>query len=62
MDESFVLLAELLRWFLADVSSVVLNQRTLQKQKKSRKKRIQKNVRKWNKADSALFDYFNKSL
>ena len=62
MDESLVLLADMLCWPLADVSSVVLNQRTLQKQTKARKKRIREKVREWNKADSALFDYFNKSL
>ena len=62
MDESLVLLADMLCWSLADVSSVVLNQRKSQKLKKSRSKRIREKVRKWNKADSALFDHFNNSL
>ena len=62
MDESLVLLADMLSWSLADVSSVVLNQRFSQKRNEFRARRISKKVRNWNKADSALFDYFNKSL
>ena len=63
MDESLVLLADMLCCPLAEVSSIVLNARAeSEKQDKSRMKRISKKVREWNKADSALFDYFNKSL
>ena len=48
---------------LAEVSSIVLNARAeSDKQNKSTMKRINKKVREWIKADSALFDYFNKSL
>jgi len=63
MSESLVLLADMLCCPLADVSFVVLNSRFASKKLDvSTKKRISKKVREWNKADSALFDYFNKSL
>ena len=62
MDESLVLLADLLCWPLADVSLMVLNHRKSKNLKESRTNRIRKKVREWNKADSALFDHFNKSL
>ena len=63
MSESLVLLADMLCCPLADVSSVVLNANAdLSKKDESRMKRISKKAREWNKADSALFDYFNKSL
>ena len=65
MSESLVLLADMLCCPLADVSSVVLNANAKidsSKEGELRMKRISKKAREWNKADSALFDYFNKSL
>jgi len=63
MSESLVLLADMLCCPLADISSAVLNARVdREKQDQSRTDRIRKKVREWNKADSALFDYFNKTL
>ena len=62
MDESLVLLADMLCWPLEDVSSVVLNHRDAPKQNKLRIKKVREKAREWKKADTALFDFFNKSL
>ena len=62
IDESLVLLADILCCPLEDVTSVVLNARSRKESDVEKKERIRKKVRIWNKADSALFDYFNHSL
>ena len=62
LDQSLVLLAEMLHCPLAEVTSVVLNGRDEKPSDGEKKKIIREKVKKWNKADAALFDYFNKSL
>ena len=62
--ESLVLLADLLCWELEDVACFTHNARTKDSGQlnAAQHSRIRNKARIWNKADAALFDYFNTSL
>ena len=60
MDESLVLLSELMCWELDELACLKLNARASSETRpQSDINRIRKKVRVWNKADAAIFDYFN---
>lgn len=59
MDESLVLLRELLCWEWADLVVFRVNSRRTQYKKKLSPE-VAKRIRAWNSADSALYDYFLK--
>ncbi|XP_076805508.1 galactosylceramide sulfotransferase-like [Clavelina lepadiformis] len=63
-DESIVLFADLMCWDLEDVACLSLNARSHDNdsEAKTRRARIREKARRWNKADAALFDYFNATL
>jgi len=63
MDESLVLLSDLMNWSLNDVACMQINRRIHKSSLSSTDKaRVREKVRRWNKADAALFDYFNATL
>jgi len=62
MDESLVLLADLLCASMDEVASLRINKRDQDNLKEETAKRISDKARRWNKADAVLFDYFNKTL
>ena len=57
-DESLVLMKRLLCWQMEDILYLKLNER----QDKVLTANVRENVRRWNKADVLLFEYFNKSF
>ena len=58
-DESLVLLKRLLGWDIDDILYVKVNER-LGKEKASKlSDRVQESIKRWNKADVLLFNYFN---
>jgi len=62
-DELLLLLKRLLCWKIQDILYVTLNERQ-DKEKATRLSalRVKENIRRWNKADVLLFDYFNATL
>ena len=62
IEESLVLLSQLLRVPLEEVAFLKVLEREKTNQTKELRRRIRDKVRKRNTADTALFDYFNASL
>jgi len=63
MLESLVLLSDLMNWPLKDVACMQVNSQTHKNSLNSTDKiRVREKARRWNKADAALFDYFNATL
>jgi len=63
MLESLVLLSDLMNWQLEDVACMQINSQTHKNSLNATDKaRVREKVRGWNKADAALFDYFNATL
>ena len=58
-DESLVLLKRLLCWEIDDILYVKLNERKDNEKATRLSGRVQDNIRRWNKADVLLFNYFN---
>ena len=58
-DESLVLLKRLLCWEIDDILYVKLNERKDNEKATHLSGRVQDNIRRWNKADVLLFNYFN---
>jgi len=58
--ESLVLLSDLMNWSLNDVACMQINSQAHKNSLNATDKaRVREKVRRWNKADAALFDYFN---
>ena len=63
MDESLVLLGDLMCWDVEELACLKLNARSPGKPRDDVElKRIREKARKWNKADAALYDYFNETF
>ncbi|XP_070551501.1 galactosylceramide sulfotransferase-like [Ptychodera flava] len=62
MEESLVLLRHLMCWDLEDIVYVNLNVGIEQKTRKNEAKEKAKAITDWNKADVALYEYFNATL
>ena len=58
-DESLVLLKRLLCWEIDDILYVKLNERKDNEKATRLSGRVHYNIRRWNKADVLLFNYFN---
>ena len=58
-DESLVLLKRLLCWEIDDILYVKLNERKDNEKATRLSDSVQDNIRRWNKADVLLFNYFN---
>ena len=58
-DESLVLLKRLLCWEIDDILYVKLNERKDNEKATRLSGSVQDNIRRWNKADVLLFNYFN---
>lgn len=61
-DESLVLMKRLLCWEIDDILYVKLNQRLDKERANNLSKTVQENIKRWNKADVLLFDYFNRTF
>ena len=61
-DESLVLMKRLLNWNMEDILYLKLNDRTDKEKNSILTEEDRENVRRWNKADVMLLEYFNKSL
>ena len=62
MDESLVLLAYLLCLSLEEMASLKIHERQNKDLTPIKMERLSRKARDWNKADAALFDFFNASL
>ena len=58
-DESVVLMKRLLCWEIDDILYVKLNERLDKDKATSLSEEVKENIRRWNKADVLLFNYFN---
>ena len=58
-DESLVLLKRLLGWDIDDILYVKVNERLGKEKASNLSDRVQENIKRWNKADVLLFNYFN---
>ena len=58
-DESLLLMKRLLCWKIEDILYVKLNERQDKEKATRLSARVKENIRRWNKADVLLFDYFN---
>ena len=61
-DESLVLLKRLLCWDLDDVVYFQLNRRDVSQKRTKISPRLRNKIRTWSRADSALYEHFNKIL
>lgn len=61
-DESLVLMKRLLCWEVDDILYLKLNERQDNEKGTILTDDVRENVKRWNKADVLLFDYFNKSF
>ena len=61
-DESLVLLKRLLCWDLDDVVYFQLNRRDVSQKRTKISPRLRNKIRTWSRADSALYEHFNKVL
>ena len=61
-DESLLLMKRLLCWKIEDILYVKLNERQDKEKATLLSARVKENIRRWNKADVLLFDYFNASF
>ena len=61
-DESLVLMKRLLCWQMEDILYLKLNERQDKEKDTVLTDDVRENVRRWNKADVLLFEYFNKSF
>ena len=61
-DESLVLMKRLLCWQMEDILYLKLNERHNKEKDTVLTDDVRENVKRWNKADVLLFDYFNKSF
>ncbi|XP_078361539.1 galactosylceramide sulfotransferase-like [Oculina patagonica] len=61
-DESLVLMKRLLCWEMDDILYLKLNERQDKEKDTILTDDVKENVKRWNKADVLLFEYFNKSL
>ena len=58
-DESLVLMKRVLCWEIDDILYVKLNERQDKEKAIKLSVKVKENIRRWNKADVLLFDYFN---
>ena len=58
-DESLVLLKRLLGWDIDDILYAKVNERLGKEKAFNLSDRVQENIKRWNKADVLLFNYFN---
>lgn len=61
-DESLVLMKRLLCWKMDDILYLKLNERQDKEKNTILTDDVKENIKRWNKADVLLFDYFNKSF
>ena len=61
-DESLVLMKRLLCWQMEDILYLKLNERQDNEKDTVLTDDVRENVKRWNKADAVLFEYFNKSF
>ena len=61
-DESLVLMKRLLCWQMEDILYLKLNERQDKEKDTVLTDDVRENVKRWNKADVLLFEYFNKSF
>ena len=61
-DESLVLMKRLLCWQMEDILYLKLNERQDKEKNTVLTDDVRENVKRWNKADVLLFEYFNKSF
>lgn len=61
-DESAVLMKRLLCWELDDILHVKTNERLDKEKAVGMSDEIKENIRRWNKADTLLFEHFNQTL
>ena len=61
-DESLVLMKRLLCWQMEDILYLKLNERQDKEKDTILTDDVRENVKRWNKADVLLFEYFNKSF
>ena len=61
-DESLVLMKRLLCWEIDDILFLKLNERQDEEKGTILTDDIKENIKRWNKADVLLFEYFNKSF
>lgn len=61
LDISLILMAEILNWSLEDMAHIQQNVRA-EASKRTMNPELSQKIRKWNKADSALYAYFNRTL
>ena len=61
-DESLVLMKRLLCWQMEDILYLKLNERQDKEKDTVLTDNVRENVKRWNKADVLLFEYFNKSF
>ena len=61
-DESLLLMKRLLCWQMEDILYLKLNERQDEEKDTVLTDDVRENVKRWNKADVLLFEYFNKSF
>ena len=61
-DESLVLMKRLLCWHMEDILYLKLNERQDKEKNTVLTDDVRENVKRWNKADVLLYEYFNKSF
>ena len=61
-DESLVLMKRLLCWKMDDILFLKLNERQDEEKDTILTDGVRENIKRWNKADVLLFEYFNKSF
>ncbi|EDO36200.1 predicted protein, partial [Nematostella vectensis] len=61
-DESLVLLKRLMCWTYEDILYFKLNERQDKHKRKSLDEEVRQDILSWNRADSLLYDHFNKTL
>ena len=60
LDESLILLKDLLCWSIDDV--LYLRQNARETKNRTLTEQIKQNIREWNGVDTRMYDYFNKTL
>ena len=61
-DESLVMMKRILCWEMDDILYVKLNERQNKEKATSLSAEVKENIRRWNKADVLLFNYFNETF
>jgi len=61
-DESLVLMKRMLCWEVDDILHIKLNERQDKEKATNLSAEVRENIRRWNKADVLLFNYFNETF